>query len=39
MHELGNVYVPDEWKLFIEFIKVSLKAVLLYSGKKTLLSS
>lgn len=32
MTELDNEYVPDEWRLFIDSSKVSLKAVLLHNG-------
>jgi hypothetical protein len=29
---LGQVYNPEEWQLFIDSLKVSLKAVLLHNG-------
>ena len=34
MHELGHDHVPDEWRLFIDSGKDSLKAVLLHNGNE-----
>ena len=33
MQQLGYEHTPDEWSLFIDSSKVSLKAVLLHNGK------
>jgi len=33
---LGHEYNPDQWRLFIDSSKVSLKLVLLHNGKKFL---
>ena len=30
----ANVYQPNEWRLFIDYLQCSLKAVLLYSGNE-----
>jgi hypothetical protein len=32
IEELDNEYIPEEWRLFIDSSKVSLKAVLLHNG-------
>jgi len=34
MEVLGNEFIPDQWRLFIDSSKVSLKVVLLHNGKK-----
>ena len=34
MNELGYEHVPDEWRLFIDSSKLSLKAVLLHNGNQ-----
>ena len=34
MHELGYDHIPDEWRLFIDSGKDSLKAVLLHYGNE-----
>ena len=34
MEVLGHVYNPDQWRLFIDSSKVSLKVVLLHNGNK-----
>jgi len=35
LHKLGNrMYHPEDWKLFIDSSKRSLKCVLLHNGKK-----
>lgn len=34
MNELGYEHVPEEWRLFIDSSKASLKAVLLHNGNK-----
>lgn len=34
LNELGVVHVPNEWRLFIDSSKLSLKAVLLHIGNK-----
>jgi len=30
----ADIHVPEEWRLFIDSSKASLKAVLLYNGNK-----
>lgn len=32
MEELGFQHIPEEWRLFIDSSKISLKAVLLHNG-------
>jgi hypothetical protein len=34
MKELGHEHDPDEWRLFIDSSKASLKAVLLHNGNR-----
>ena len=34
MEVLGHEYSPDQWRLFIDSSKVSLKLVLLHNGNK-----
>jgi hypothetical protein len=34
MEDLQLQYAPDQWRLFIDSSKLSLKAVLLYNGNK-----
>jgi len=34
MEVLDHEYNPDEWRLFIDSSKLSLKVVLLHSGKR-----
>jgi hypothetical protein len=34
MEVLGHEYNPDQWRLFIESSKMSLKVVLLHNGDK-----
>ena len=34
MDKLGFAHKPDEWRLFIDSSKISLKAVLLHNGNK-----
>ena len=34
MEVLGHEYNPDQWRLFIDSSKVSLKLVLLHNGKR-----
>ena len=34
MEVLGHVYNPDQWRLFIDSPKVSLKVVLLHNGNR-----
>ena len=34
MEVLGHEFIPDQWRLFIDSSKVSLKLVLLHNGKK-----
>jgi hypothetical protein len=34
MEVLGHEYNPDQWRLFVESSKVSLKMVLLHNGNK-----
>jgi len=36
MEVLGHEYNPDQWRLFIDSSKVSLKAVLLHNGNRFL---
>ena len=35
MEELGTDHVAKEWRLFIDYSKASLKAVVLHNGNKT----
>jgi len=34
MEVLGHAYNPDQWRLFIDSSKVSLKVVLLHNGNR-----
>jgi len=34
MEVLGHEYIPDQWRLFIDLSKVSLKVVLLHNGNR-----
>jgi hypothetical protein len=34
MEVLGHEFIPDQWRLFIDSSKVSLKVVLLHNGNK-----
>jgi len=34
MEVLGHEFIPDQWRLFIDSLKVSLKVVLLHKGNR-----